>query len=98
IDETFPVAPSNPCNTDSIWDLVYGAIRQNQPFPIALDEAIEVMRVISMVRQGTAFELPTRTDSVNLQPVPNLARNDRRIAPLKKTVGKSQPDVASAAR
>jgi predicted dehydrogenase len=52
IDETLPVqAGSNRV----IWDHLFNAIRKGVPFPVKLDEAVEVMRVISTAKQGTAF-------------------------------------------
>lgn len=56
IDETFPIAPQPPCDTDSIWDHLYATLRQGKPFPITLDQALEVMRVVSLAKQGTRFE------------------------------------------
>jgi predicted dehydrogenase len=52
IDESLPVqAGSNHV----IWDHLYRAIRKDVPFPVKLDEAIEVMQVISAAKEGTAF-------------------------------------------
>ncbi|MFO7697178.1 MAG: Gfo/Idh/MocA family oxidoreductase [Anaerolineae bacterium] len=52
IEETLPVqAGSNAV----IWDELYRAIRESTTFPIDLDEAIEVMKVISAAKKGTAF-------------------------------------------
>jgi len=38
-----------------LWDHLYHAIRDGQPFPIKIEEAMEVMRVISTVKNGTTF-------------------------------------------
>jgi predicted dehydrogenase len=52
IEETMPVqAGSN----DVIWDHLYRAIREGATFPIDLNEAIDVMKVISTAKQGTQF-------------------------------------------
>ena len=52
IEETLPVqAGSNTV----IWDHLYHALREGETFPIDLDEAIEVMRVISAAKEGTQF-------------------------------------------
>lgn len=52
IDESLPVqAGSNHV----IWNHLYHAIRKGVPFPVELDEAIEVMRVISTAKEGTRF-------------------------------------------
>ena len=55
IEETVPVKPKTPCGMTKIWEHLFGAIRQNRPFPVALDQAIEVMRVITLARKDTAF-------------------------------------------
>jgi predicted dehydrogenase len=52
IEETIPVQGGS--NT-VIWDELYHAIREGATFPIDLDEAIEVMKVISAAKEGTEF-------------------------------------------
>jgi predicted dehydrogenase len=52
IEETIPVWAGN---NYIIWDHLYAAIREGVPFPVTLDESIEVMRVISAAREGTEF-------------------------------------------
>ncbi|MGQ9813626.1 MAG: Gfo/Idh/MocA family protein [Candidatus Roseilinea sp.] len=56
ITRTMPVGPSAPCDIDSIWDHLYAALREGAPFPITMDEAFEVVKVIEAARQGTPFE------------------------------------------
>jgi predicted dehydrogenase len=51
-EETFPVAPAKRYD---IWEELYRAIREGAEFPIALEEAVEVMRMISEAKRGTAF-------------------------------------------
>ena len=55
IDETLPVKPRTPCGLTHIWEHLYGAIRQNKPFPVSLDEAIEVVRILGLARKDTPF-------------------------------------------
>ena len=55
VEETLAVNPKTPCGMNKIWEHLFGAIRQNRPFPISLDQAIEVMRVITLARKDTAF-------------------------------------------
>ena len=55
IEETVPVNPTTPCGMTKIWEHLFNAIRRNRPFPIALDQVIEVMRVITVARKGTPF-------------------------------------------
>ncbi len=38
-----------------IWDHLFAAIRQGVTFPVSLDEAVEVMRVIDLARTGSPF-------------------------------------------
>ena len=52
IDETIPV---NPGSNSVIWDELYSAIREGTIFPISLDEAVQVMQVISAAKAGTEF-------------------------------------------
>ena len=55
-EETLEVSPAEPVAMDMIWDALYSAVRQGQPFPITLDQAVEVMRVVSCAKEGTPFE------------------------------------------
>lgn len=55
IDKTIQVAPKHKCDTASIWDHLYDALRNGTTFPIKLDEALEVMRVIERIKRGTPF-------------------------------------------
>ncbi len=43
-------------NNHIIWDHLYQAIREGQAFPVTMDEALDVMRVISAVKAGTPFQ------------------------------------------
>ncbi|MCE5328590.1 MAG: Gfo/Idh/MocA family oxidoreductase [Planctomycetaceae bacterium] len=54
IEKTYPAAA--PVSTDSIWDALYATIRQGKKFPITIDQAVEVMKVVSAVKKGTAFD------------------------------------------
>ena len=56
VEETCAVSPSKPVQMDMIWDALYDAVREGQEFPISLDQAVEVMRVVSCAKEGTAFE------------------------------------------
>lgn len=56
IEETIPVAPKAPAGLTHIWDELYSAIREGKPFPITLDEAVQVMWVVSEAKKGTQFE------------------------------------------
>lgn len=52
IEETIPV---NPQKQYDIWDELYSAIRCGTTFPISMEEATEVMRVVSLAKEGTGF-------------------------------------------
>jgi predicted dehydrogenase len=54
LEETRPIQPGN--NT-ILWDFIYRDVRLGEPYPIRLNEALEVMRVASAARLGSAFEL-----------------------------------------
>ena len=55
VEETVTVSPKLPVSMHAIWGYLYDAIREGKRFPITLDEALEVMRVISLAKKGTAF-------------------------------------------
>jgi len=48
--------PVKPARTWDIWDELYKALRKGTRFPIRLEEAVEIMRVISTAKKGTPFE------------------------------------------
>ncbi|HEX3000573.1 MAG TPA: Gfo/Idh/MocA family oxidoreductase [Armatimonadota bacterium] len=52
IEETIKV---NPAKSYNIWDELYSAIRLGTTYPIHMEEAVAVMRVISATRVGTEF-------------------------------------------
>jgi len=53
IEKTIQARPKKAWN---IWDELYAAVRQGKRFPVTLEEALEVMKVISAAKRGTAFE------------------------------------------
>lgn len=58
VDETRTVPAGDP---SEIWDHLHESIRGGKEFPVSLDEAVEVMRVIQEVRAGTPFEQDKRS-------------------------------------
>ena len=57
IESTVPVAPALQVScANTIWEALYGAIREDKAYPISLEHALEVMRVASKVKEGTPFE------------------------------------------
>ncbi|MFW6303979.1 MAG: Gfo/Idh/MocA family protein, partial [Candidatus Sumerlaeota bacterium] len=57
VEKEFPVAPELDVTTDSIWEYLYYSIRNRRKFPISLDHAIDIMRVVDMVKKGTPYEI-----------------------------------------
>ena len=55
IEKTIKVSPKTRCTMDGIWDHLFSAIREGKPFPIKLDEAVAVMKIVSEAKRGTAF-------------------------------------------
>ncbi|NQU38548.1 MAG: Gfo/Idh/MocA family oxidoreductase [Lentisphaerae bacterium] len=55
IEKEIPVKPKRKTDPACIWDHLYAAMREDTPFPITLDQAVEVMRIVSEVKKGTPF-------------------------------------------
>ena len=55
IEKTVEVAPKAKCDTHDIWQALYNAIRKGKPYPITIDEGIEVVRITELVKKGTEF-------------------------------------------
>ncbi|MFA5203361.1 MAG: Gfo/Idh/MocA family oxidoreductase [Lentisphaeria bacterium] len=54
--QTIMVEPASGCtDPDNIWLPLYRSIREKQPFPITIDEAVEVVRVAELIKKGTPF-------------------------------------------
>jgi predicted dehydrogenase len=56
ISETMKVQPNPPAEMDDIWDYLYATLREGKPFPITMEQALEVIHVIERARRGTAFQ------------------------------------------
>lgn len=58
IDKKIKAAPKTGCNmNDTMWLALYDTIRLKKAFPIKLDEAVEIMKIVEQVRKGTPFEM-----------------------------------------
>jgi len=56
--QTIMVEPaSGVTDPSNIWAPLFESIRNGKPFPITIDEAMEVVRVTEQVKKGTAFEM-----------------------------------------
>jgi len=54
--QTIMVEPASGCNDPAnIWAPLYESISNGKPFPITIEEAIEVVRVTEAVKKGTEF-------------------------------------------
>jgi scyllo-inositol 2-dehydrogenase (NADP+) len=55
VETKVPVKPRAESGMALIWEQVFNTIRENKPYPIPLDEAIETMRLLSYARKESAF-------------------------------------------
>lgn len=58
INETLPVAPRAGVDLASIWDAIYDDLSGGAAFPVTLEQAVNVMRVVDAARAGTEFRTP----------------------------------------
>ncbi|MFA5864779.1 MAG: Gfo/Idh/MocA family oxidoreductase [Phycisphaerae bacterium] len=57
IEKEIPVSPKPKVMMENIWDSLYESIRNGKKFPITLEDAVQTMHVVSMVKKGTPFEM-----------------------------------------
>lgn len=55
LEKELPLKTEADCGMDLIWVHVFNAIRENINYPITLDSAIELMRILSIVKKDSAF-------------------------------------------
>ncbi|MEN6356024.1 MAG: Gfo/Idh/MocA family oxidoreductase [Armatimonadota bacterium] len=55
VEQTIPVEPQLKVDMTSIWDYLYSSVREGAPFPITMDEALSVIKVISDVKAATQY-------------------------------------------
>ena len=55
VERELTVEPTETVSMHAMWRHLHGAIRRNKPFPVTLDQAVEVMRVIDAARKDTPF-------------------------------------------
>jgi len=55
IAKTIPVRPASKAAPEDIWDHLHAAMRLGEEFPITLEQAIDVMRVVDHIKKGTPF-------------------------------------------
>lgn len=56
VEKEIKVRPKAKCDCSDIWDHLHASIRKGKPFPIKLEEAMQVMEILSKARKGTSFE------------------------------------------
>jgi predicted dehydrogenase len=56
IEKEMPVSPKGKWEMDRIWIDLYEAVREGKPFPITMEQALAVMKVVSAAKAGTKFE------------------------------------------
>jgi hypothetical protein len=52
IEKTIETAPESGAKVPDFYRYVYEAIRENKPYPISIDEAVEVVRISDIIRNG----------------------------------------------
>lgn len=55
VERPVPIQPRAESGLTLIWEHVFKAIRDNKPYPITLDTAIETLRLLTMVKKESAF-------------------------------------------
>jgi predicted dehydrogenase len=55
IEEDVSSEPKAKCGMDLIWLHVFNAIRENINYPISLESAVEVMRILSIIKKESSF-------------------------------------------
>lgn len=56
IEKKIPVKPESAESKKNIWDHLYASIRRGKKFPVDLNDAVEVMKIVSLARKGTRFD------------------------------------------
>ncbi len=55
VETKIPVKPKADSGMTLIWEHVFNVIRENKPYPVSLDTAIETMRILSLVKKESPF-------------------------------------------
>jgi predicted dehydrogenase len=55
IETQVPVKPKAEAGMTLIWEHVFNVIRENKPYPVSLDTAIETMRILSLIKKESSF-------------------------------------------
>ena len=55
IEETIDIGPTETASEQAIWQHLYDSIRRNKAFPISIDQAVEVMRIVATAVSDSPF-------------------------------------------
>lgn len=55
VRKTIMVEPEHACSPSDIWNHLYAAIRKGVPFPITIDQGLEVVRVCATAKKDSEF-------------------------------------------
>lgn len=55
VERTFEAEAAEYGKESDIWDAVHGAVRGRKKYPISVEHALEVMRVVEVAKRGTGF-------------------------------------------
>ncbi len=55
LEAKVPLKPKAESGLTLIWEHVFNVIRENKPYPVSLDTAIETMRILTLVKKESPF-------------------------------------------
>lgn len=55
VEETVSLPPGTPCGIDEFWRRIYETVRLAAPFPAALDDSIEAVRIAHLMKKTSVF-------------------------------------------
>jgi len=55
VESSLPLKRNPKTDLAQNWEHVFHTVRENKPYPVPLDHAIEVMRILSLVKKDTPF-------------------------------------------
>lgn len=74
VEKTIPVNPSSGLAMNDIYKCVYQAVRENVPFPITIEEGMEIVRVSEHIRKKTPFKYPSPDKIYKFPPAKKSAK------------------------
>ncbi|MBP5319565.1 MAG: Gfo/Idh/MocA family oxidoreductase [Kiritimatiellae bacterium] len=55
IEKRIPARPEGEAGPHLIWEQVFNTIRENKPYPVPLESAIETLRILTLLKKESAF-------------------------------------------